>query len=52
MRTPNNPFAAILAQVVAANPHTKYLEAFYKGFAVLDVRRKHTTSTWYALDCL
>jgi alkaline phosphatase D len=29
------------------NPHNKYLERFYKGFAVLDIRPKHVTSSWY-----
>jgi alkaline phosphatase D len=35
------------SRIKGANPHVKYQESGYKGFAVVDVRRKQTTTTWY-----
>jgi alkaline phosphatase D len=44
----NKASAVTRAQTIkAANPHVKYQDSFYKGYAIIDVRRKETTATWY-----
>jgi alkaline phosphatase D len=42
-----NVSLATTAALRAANPHTKYNEVFLKGWAILDVKRKHATCRWY-----
>jgi alkaline phosphatase D len=43
---PTDSFQLVLQRMINENPHFRYLESFYKGFAVLDIRPKHLTNSW------
>lgn len=39
--------AAEVREAIALNPHTKYGEAFHRGYCVLDVRRDRVQNDWF-----